>query len=362
MRWPVVLSVLGACAPVPNPPSFALDVAQVDNNGESINLRFGELGMQLAPMTSIQLPLVLTPDGGATNLLEPPPATNPCGEGYAGINLNPIARASASTMIGGSTVRQLLSGPAVARVAVEYTVPYMCNGNRELKGKTTFTLLPSGRIERLDENVVASMTNVPDTASCGCATAPDNAIYYSSFWSFKPGTDKTPTDTTRGSETGPGCTIEASGDTIAVDYHNSEQRGLNGTHLVYFTTSVPPLTKIEPQTAQSSLVIGKNLRCADALARLEDPPIMVDDKMVTAKQGIYVDTVNHASRAEITTQFPVLHGFALEIPLNGATHARVLKNGDPFPFAVETDGDNPVFWFPDPLVLGDTIVIDQFSE
>ena len=358
----MVLTVLGACAPVPSPATGGIDPSQTDYNGSFMAARSGALTLRTGASPQIQLPITLaaSPDD-TVNLLAPPPAADECSEGYVGINLHPVVRASASTTVGMSTVTTLLQGPAVARFMVDYSIPYDCQGARMLTGKTTFTMLPSGRIERLDESVVAAMSPIANAGGCGCSATAADQFFYASFWSFNTTGDKTATDAPRNGELGPGCSV-FNGQTIAVKFDNPDQRGVAGTHLVYFTVTDPPFNVTQAQRSRSSVAITPGGTCADALKRLEDPKIQIDGKDVGTDQGIYVETQDHPNGVEIKTNFPVPNGFALQIPLGGATHARVLKDGVSFTYTVELDGEHPVFWFADTFMPNETISIEPLRD
>jgi hypothetical protein len=359
MRWLVMSSLLGACAPTPPLPTSGIDPSQVDYNGAFLSARSGPLVMQMGTPPQIQMPLILVSfPNDTTNLLAPPPAANQCGEGYAGINFSPVARASAATTVGMSSTTTLLQGPAVARFKVDYSVPYQCNGMRTLSGSSTFTMLPSGRIERLDENVIASPSAISGADGCGCAQSPAEQFVWSSFWTFNSEAELTPADSNRTGEYGAGCTI-FDGQTIAVKFDKpSEQRDIAGNHFVAFWTGTPFMLT-EPQRSRSSIAISPASSCANALMRLEDPTILIEGKDVTTEQGIYVDTsAPYTSTVRIETNFPVPNGFALQINLAGATHARVLKDGFEFGYTAELDGEHPVFWFNTEFMPNETITIE----
>jgi hypothetical protein len=364
MRWLVPLSLLGACAPTPPLATGGIDPAQVEYNGAYLEARSGPLVMRMGTPPEIQMPVILVASpNDMTNLLAPAPATNQCGEGYVGINLSPAARASAATMVGMSSTTTLLQGPAVARFSVEYKVPYECNGLHTLSGTSIFTMLPSGRIERLDDMVIGSSSSIPSTAGeCGCAQSATEQFLFSSFWSFRSTAELTAGDANRTDEFGPGCTL-FDGQTIAVKYDKpSEQQAFNGTHLVYFAKSTPFMLT-EPQRSRSSIVITPGPSCSGALKKLEDPTLIIDGKDVTTEQGIYVDTAApHTKTVRIGTNFALPDGFALQINLAGATHARVLKDGLEVGYTAELDGEHPVFWFNTDLQPNSEITIEPVYD
>ncbi|NVB85585.1 MAG: hypothetical protein HOV81_44890 [Kofleriaceae bacterium] len=351
MRWSSVVGVVVACA---SPPSGPDRSGQVAISSAPLGVSFGPYTMTFGDDPSLALPVALT-TGSGTNLVAPPVT---CVQSLAGVLLYPGGRAIGGEP-GSSDVEIQLAGPSVARVAIAFEVPYRCaHGPEKLTGRTTYTFFPSGRIDRVDEDIRAGA--IPDTGSCTCG-AGDASYVYATFWSFRSETDLGPDDTVRtpGSAGARGCT-RVDHHLIAVAYGDEAVEAAGGTYTLSWNMGRAPFGDTTPKRSHSAIAIAPadGISCQDLLGRLVDPPLTVGEEIARSEGGIYIDDVMHASAFVITAAAPITAGLALETSLGGARHARVTKGGTATSFTAQAVGDRILFWFAEPLMPGEQIVVE----
>jgi hypothetical protein len=330
-------------------------IGQVGISSAPLEVSFGRYAMTFGDAPSLVLPVALTTSG--TNLFAP---NVTCIQSLAGVLLYPGGRAIGGGA-GASAVDIQLGGPAVARVAIDFDVPYQCaHGPEKLTGRTTYTFFPSGRIERVDEDIRAAQSAISDTGSCTCG-AGDDSYFYSTFWSFRSDMDLAPDGTTRapGSAGARGCT-RADNHLIALAYDDEAVEAAGGTYTQYWNRGRAPFADTTPKRSHSAIALAPDdgISCQDLLGRLVDPPLTVGDRLARTEGGIYIDDVVHASTFGITTGAPISAGLALETSLGGARHARVTKGGAATDFTAQAVGDRILFWFAEPLMPGEQIVVE----
>lgn len=353
MRWTSALVVATACASPPEPPG---NTVQVGVGSSPASVYFGPYSMVFGTSPALQLPIGLM-TGNGTNLFGP---INACTESLAGVLLYPGGRAIGGAT-GASEVENQLTGPAVARIAVTFEVPYTCaSGPEKLTGKTTYTFFPSGRIERLDEDIRAAQNPIQDTGSCTCGVGDAN-YFFTTFWSFKEGMDLKPDGSMRppGGRGAEGCT-RVEGHLIAVAYDDQMAEAGNGTYISFFEIGSPPLTNVAPRSMHSAIAIAPDdgISCEQLLARLHDPAVTVGGSATHTEGGIYVDDTSHAASFDITTIGMIQAGFALETSLGGAMHARVTKGGAATQFTAQPVGARILMWFAEPFIPGEVITVE----
>jgi hypothetical protein len=334
--------------------------------GENRDFYFETWQMSFAK-TGPALPISLSRDNNGPNLLR---MQNACDPSLAGVGLYPAVMAVGDAPGGtNSEFQVLLKGPAALRVRTTYAVPYQCGGStQQLTATSTFTFFSNGRLIRTDENIVAAQQPLTDSAGCSTTCKPNAPFDLTSFWAFVPsmlvneqGAVETPI------RDKPACVI-AEGLTVGVKYTGTGVQAVDGPSGPTVQQSLGPGMSsswpgdLAPQRAQSQVVLRSGTNPADCgrvLATLNDPPLLVDGQPVEAVDGIYQATTQpHRGATQIKTPAAMPDGFALEIDLGGATHARFLFNGEVSAYyLVENDGPYPIFFLP-PITSTDTLTIE----
>jgi len=124
--------------------------------------------MKFSP-TGVRLPSSLV--HGDTEVFAASTCPNPS---RVGVSIEPFETAVGGRLpVGFDSTRNFtevkLRGPAVAQIAVTYDVPYSCAGPQSLRGTSTFTMFPSGRIVRNDVVQASTGAMIDDAIMC---TAP----------------------------------------------------------------------------------------------------------------------------------------------------------------------------------------------
>jgi hypothetical protein len=288
-------------------------------------------------------------------------------EGGIGIAVYPAALAAAP-MLGGdttasSTLTVDMAGPAVARVKVEWTMPFECNlAQREGKGTSTFTIFPNGRIVRHDITKPTAVALSVDTNPCGCSA--ESNFYLTSYWAFAPTQNVNPDGTPFIDGSLAGCAVYAS-HMIGVAWPDSHTRVITDNNVSAFTYEwVTDSTTLSPDERElvSAIVMSKGTaaaKCGDVLADLDDFPIMIDGSSVsTDDSGIYVDMRSHTGRVEISAPRRVPSGFAVSLDVGGFGEITRSPPADGDWYGSQSDNGRTLFWFRDALAVGEKISIE----
>ena len=107
-------------------------------------------------------------------------------ESLVGIDLYPITRFSVDSPVSGETASAtiVLGGPVVAKVAVTWSwqAQVSCAPNRTVRGDSTFTLFPDGRVVRFDELTTPA---APSQTNCDCDTGAPG-FFLTAYLTFEP--------------------------------------------------------------------------------------------------------------------------------------------------------------------------------
>jgi len=269
--------------------------------------------------------------------------------------------------MGTSQLTVVMAGPAVARVRVDWTMPYTCQGAQVASGTTTFTLFPTGRIVRTDAIAAPSTTHLgvtPAGAECGCTS--DTPSYdVETFWAFRPGTDVDASGapaTSSGDATG--CTLYANdGAAIAVSWGDRTTRiPTTSTYVKDFVQDVPTLDPAPVAlTSAIQLAASGTVTCAQLLAGLVDPDLLIAGSHVqTDETGIFrVDGALTDAFAITTTQH-VPAGFAVSLALD--PHAVLTSSAAPtgawYTAQIDPTDGHTILYFRDALEPGDSIAVE----
>lgn len=369
--WRCVVACAGlvACADVSTPLAFSgpqLAVTQ-DSSGTHVKSD-GVFELDFAP-TGAMLPNHLL-DGDGNELLG---LSSACGaESMIGVLATGTAVEGGST-VASSNLEVQAAGPAVAKIHVTYSVPYMCPDATQLQGSSDFTILPGGRIVRGDSFTPTSSILSPG-ASCGCGSASD----FSATVFYRFASD--------------GATqVQEDGSAVTVDNPKTcsmyANRGVGvsfdtgGDRHVYFGNGIHALSLVSHASQQatdtlatvSAIQVGaRGQSCEELITRLGDTNILVggkapanggqtgndglfsDDTVHTTAFDIVVDKANHPTAADLPPGWVVL------VNLGGADHATITRNPD-LGHVVgvpqrQQDGRFYIY-FPDGLAAGETITI-----
>jgi hypothetical protein len=363
VRWLVVAVAAAGCANVPPDPRDLrlLDVdeatGRVSSNDRApllFNLQFASSGARMPQSLSIN---------GVNRLAE-----GQCpNEGGIGIAVYPAAVAAAP-MLGGdptasSTLTFDMAGPAVARVKVEWTLPFECNlAQRQGKGTSTFTIFPNGRIVRHDVTTPTAVALSVDTNPCGCSA--ESNFYLTSYWAFTPAQNVNPDGSPFTDGGTAGCAVYGN-HMIAVAWPDSHTRVITDNAVSAFTYEwVTDSMTLSPDERElvSAIQISKETapaKCADALADLDDFPITVaGSSIVTDDSGIYIDNRHHTARVEISAPRRIPRGFAVALDVGGFGEITRSPPLDGDWYGAQHDNGRTVFWFRDGLDVGQTIAIE----
>jgi hypothetical protein len=362
VRWLVVAVAAAGCANVPPDPRDLrlLDVneaiglvSSTDRAPLNFSIQFASGGVRMPQSLSID---------GVNRLIE-----GRCpNQGGIGIAVYPALNASAP-LLGGATASSTLTfdmtGPAVARAKVDWTAAFECNlAQRQAKGTSTFTIFPSGRIVRHDITTPTNVALSVDTNPCGCSA--ESNFYLTSYWTFMLAQNVNP-DGSPFTEGGlGGCTVY-SNHMIALAWPDSHTRVITDNGAAEFTYEwVTDSMTLSPDERElvSAIQISKDTapaKCADALADLDDFPIIVaGSSIVTDDSGIYIDNRHHTARVEISAPRRIPRGFAVALDVGGFGEITRSPPLDGDWYGAQHDNGRTVFWFRDGLDVGQTIAIE----
>lgn len=292
-------------------------------------------------------------------------------ESLMGAAIYPGAAAIGGEMLGGgtSTTNLEFDGPLIARVHVDYSLPYSCGSSQHLTGKQTLTFFPDGRIVRQDV-VTSSDTALQATPQCGCANigAPD--FFFTLFYAFENTAQMVDAADNPTQQAG---RIEACAQwpdlTIGLHW------GDTGTNtrispnarpsfvLDMKTASSAPFGPITDSTHTSTMMImagSPHPSCLTALTQITQPIVTIDGTAVTTDEyGIYVDSRHHDTAFTISAARPI-PPFLVSVDLGD--HAKItsnLEHSDGWYATQNFDPTSPTFiWFASGLAAGETITVE----
>jgi hypothetical protein len=377
LRVVLVTAACGGCfASVPD--SVPVNAAPGIDVGESETEILGRAGFSMTfASTGVRLPISLV---HGTEVF----GTNTCpSPSRAGVSIEPFATAVGGEPAVGSAVNTYalaLRGPAVVQVAVGYEVPYDCDGKQSLRGTSTFTLFPSGRIVRNDAVRASTGLNIADATACAaCDGIPRQAALHA-FWALdaKAGERFEVTDTAIARNTTASipfscakylthtAAISWSGDLGTAPARTSDTPSTFVYAYDFFTkSSTVPQAE---QTARSTMLVAPNEQmCADMFTRLQLPAtIVVDDGGVTTDARldafeIYRADGTHRGRIELRPPAgeAVPDGFAIDLDIGSIEHLRVeRRSNEPIASTVQREGARSIIWIEDGIAAGDAIIIE----
>jgi hypothetical protein len=359
-RW-LVVAVAAGCATVPPGPQdrvlLEVDsttglVATTDEAPIQFSLEFAERG--------VRMPQSIVLDG--VNRVAPGECPRESG---IGIGLFPAANASAQGLGGdaGSSVLEVdWSGPTLARITVEWSLPYECvTVQQTAHGTSTFTVFPNGRIVRHDVATPSTTMLTVDGNPCGCGAFTN--FYFTSYWSFTPTPQVMPDGTPMVDGATAGCAVY-SNHTIGVAWPDTDTRVLSDgmSSFVHDWATDSPTLEPDEQEVTSAIVLSKETaptRCGDVVADLDDFPIVVaGSQVITDESGVYIDTREHSDPVTITTPRRLPRGFAVSLNVGDFAEVTRSPERDDGWFATQPDDGPTVFWFRDGLGVGESITID----
>jgi hypothetical protein len=270
-------------------------------------------------------------------------------------------------MLGGdnasSTLTVDMAGPAVARVKIDWTVPFTCAlAQQQAQGTSTFTIFPNGRIVRHDVATPTMNMLTVDTNPCGCSA--ESNFYFTSFWGLARAQNANPDGSPFTDGATAGCAVY-SNHMIGLTWPDGHTRVITENGISAFiyewvtdSMTLPP----DERELTSAILLSEETapaKCGDVLADLDDFPIMIaGSSVVTDDSGIYVDGRQHTGPVVISAQRRVPHGFAVALDVGGLAEISRSPAVDGDWYGIQADGDRTVFWFRDGLGVGETISID----
>jgi len=286
-------------------------------------------------------------------------------ESGIGIGLFPAANASAPGLGGDSATSTLdvdWSGPTIARITVDWTLPYECVLTQQTAhGTSTFTIFPNGRIVRHDVATPSTTLLTNDGNPCGCGAQTN--FFFTSYWSFSLAQAVMPDGSPMVDGALAGCAVY-SNHTIGVAWPDGATRLLTESYSAFvhdWATDSPTLPPTQRELTSAILLSNQTAaaRCGDVVADLDDFPINVGgSQVVTDDSGVYVDTRTHRDPVTITAPRRLPRGFAVSLDVGDFAEVTRSPEKDDGWFATQTDNGRVVFWFRDGLGVGETITID----
>lgn len=293
-------------------------------------------------------------------------------ESQMGTAIYPGAAAVGGQPLGGGTSTTMIEfdGPIMARVHVDYSLPYTCGPNAQhLAGKQTLTFFPDGRIVRQD-TVTSSDTPLPAAGQCGCANigAPD--FFFTLFYAFD-NTSQIVDQNDNPAQTDGRIEACAQWPDLTIGMHWGDP----GTNtrispnarpsfvLDMKTSSSAPFGPIKDSAHTSTMMImsgSPHPACVTALTQIAQPSLTIEGTTVTTDaEGVYVDSRRHESAFTISSA-RVVPPFLIALDLGD--HARITSNvehADGWYTAQNFDPTAPTFfWFASGLASGETITIE----
>jgi len=332
--------------------------------------------MKFSP-TGVRLPSSLV--HGDTEVFAESTCPNPS---RAGVSIEPF-----ETAVGGRTpagfddarnfTEVKMRGPAVAQIDVVYDVPYTCAGPQSLRGRSTFTMFPSGRIVRNDAVQASTGVMIADAIMCmsTCDGSQRDATL-DVFWAFAGGGDLYE----RGDvpiPKGNTATVQFAcaqypTHTVAVDWSTATPawRTVDTGPIVFaydFFANSPAVTQ-ELQVASSTVLVAPGAEtCTDMepKTKLLDRLVLDDGtahELVLDGTGIYTDTGAYGGRFEIRPPAgkEVRDGFAVQLDLGTPDHLGVARRAGDVEYTVQPAGGQTIIWIEGGIPDGDAIIIEVF--
>jgi hypothetical protein len=298
-------------------------------------------------------------------------------ESRVGFGLFPIFIADSGRLDGELTTQ--LSGPAVAQVTLTFEHPYACASNT-LRGTSTFTFFPLGRIVRSDtidfnQNALPPNHPVPD---CNCAGG--NQYFLTTFWNFAStpdvdGADNQPLQFQTLPITG-GCARYPEGRVgVVFDGDSLERRLLRDTDgsdartaFVYdvargmISAGLPPV--IGHQVQSGIHLDQASEDCSATLAPLVDHGLSSGTEVASFGDGMYVFSEMTGDEIVVSATEPVPGGFVVSLPHIGSyLEVRPSSGATDGAYYVpqvvpDPDGlgrDRTLVWLRDGLGTGETV-------
>jgi hypothetical protein len=364
MRWLFAVTVLAGCAETApttfvDPPIKMLDAHTVA--GPSYTMHFSDVGIGMPDIFTINGVQVLGTDTECNK------------ESLIGVALFPAINGIAGNqgVMPMSKITQVLGGPAVAQIQVDFSTGYTCGTVERFAATSTFTFFPNGRIVRKD--AISPSTHVlSPTNPCGCG---DNSPFFlTTFWAFDEGHGATTVDAAGDPVTdgvGQACTMYPD-KAIGVAWGDNRTRfhpNKTAAHvfdILADVTSIP----VDTGTVVSAIQVFDQTPqalsdCGEILSGLQDGPIKIGSMTLpmTGDDGIYFDETPHPGSFTITTSGsrPVPSGFAVSVDIGNATHVFLSKSpagSEEIALVQRVDEKRVIFVFRDGLSEGDTITIE----
>jgi hypothetical protein len=388
---------LAACADIPDEPfdDGAVTTRPDDTTGARIvsgpnyELQFGLAGADFFPM----------PDRLVINnrdILED--ATADCAfENKIGVALFPgLVITSDPGHLGPNGTAQMASIQLVEGMegpgAIQYEVGYAASiraggGTQTLMGHSTFTFFASGRIVRHDSfSPFTGATPLAPLDPFGCSDGAFAGFFLTSYWAFERTGSPTLVDVDGNSPqdnlTTQACTSYGGLESlIAVSWQTPgsgegtrfDPNSQTTAQVFDFIPgeSAPIMPGQRNVTSAIKVITGGDVtpdRCGELMGELDDPPLMVDERMISSsdENGIYQDSGVHESTTTLRPaagRLPL--GAAIALDLGGATHAEVTKDpadgaSDPVAYVQRLADGRTLFVLRDALSAGETITIEPF--
>jgi hypothetical protein len=370
MRFAVVVLACVGCATPTEPPAFQsrFSIEQLTNEVRVEGLGYTMVFPNVEGEVALPNQLLLN---GTTEVFARGGAC--ANETLVGVAVYPavVAAAGVNAADGGeSGIEFLQSGPGVARLRINYDVSYSCETPQNLRGSSTFTFFPSGRIVRHD-TVTPLNAAIGPPMGCGCQPGSlTSPIYFTSFYTFAGSFVDSEGDALPAGTSGVQQHCAVAGDhVVGVSWQDSTTRlrqSGNAWASVYDwvanASSLSPMQK----TVTSALKIQLDSTvegCDTALEGLGDPPLEIDGREIsTDEHGVFVDDTMHSSTFELTVPIGIKE-FALSVDIGDRTHARVTRSTETRPewYTAQIDGGRVMFWFEDGLDPGETITIEPID-
>src|SRR5262249_39581886 len=152
MKYATVLGLLVGCASIDDPPALTGPTLEVSMD-PAIHVIAQDYRIDFSG-TDVQLPAHLTVS--ETDVL----GSEDCSENLVGVAVAPAVPIAAGRPQGSdhviSEAKPMLTGPAVAKIHVTFSVDYSCPNKQTAAGAIDFTMFPGGRIVREDLAITPS--------------------------------------------------------------------------------------------------------------------------------------------------------------------------------------------------------------
>jgi hypothetical protein len=365
-----LLTLVQGCAQPADPPDVVTLVEAAPAGDRMVVTAAGVYALTFGRDGTVRLPETLEIQGAH-------PHGNVLGIDYCPLeSLMGVATFPGAAAIGGETLAAggtstsflELGGPVIARVRVDYSVPYLCQNAQHLSGSSVFTMFPDGRIQRQD-TVTSSDTDLTPATDCGCnhvmTGASGTGYFFTSFYAF----DTTATiDPARGLM--PDACATWNDLTIGMRWLDSSNTRVspNGkpSFVLDMLTSSEDNFPVVTMTHRSAMMIASGApapACSDVLARLDLPGISVagSSKNVDG-DGIYRDGEKHTGPVEIRASVAV-PPFAVSLTIGDHAGVASTVAHDGRWYATQPDADQgtnegmTLFWFDHGLAAGEVVTV-----